>query len=66
MFLNDTSEYKGGKFQFNEGTEKNAVDVPQIRGRMILFPSFMIHRVTPVTKGVRKSLVVWVLGPKFR
>jgi hypothetical protein len=25
----------------------------------------MIHRVTPVTKGVRKSLVVWVLGPKF-
>jgi PKHD-type hydroxylase len=66
MFLNDPSEYKGGKFQFNEGTEKNAVDVPQIRGRMILFPSFMIHRVTPVTKGVRKSLVVWVLGPKFR
>ena len=66
MFLNDPSEYKGGKFQFNEGTEKNAVDVPQKRGRMIIFPSFMIHRVTPVTKGVRKSLVVWVLGPKFR
>ena len=66
MFLNDPSEYKGGKFQFNEGTEKNAIDVPQVRGRMILFPSFMIHRVTPVTKGVRKSLVAWVLGPKFR
>jgi PKHD-type hydroxylase len=66
MFLNDPSEYKGGKFQFNEGTEKNAVDVPQKKGRMIVFPSFMIHRVTPVTKGIRKSLVVWVLGPKFR
>ena len=66
MFLNDPSEYKGGKFQFNEGTEKNAIDVPQVRGRMIVFPSFMIHRVTPVTKGVRKSLVAWVLGPKFR
>jgi PKHD-type hydroxylase len=66
MFLNDPSEYKGGKFQFNEGTEKNAIDVPQVKGRMILFPSFMIHRVTPVTKGIRKSLVAWVLGPKFR
>lgn len=66
MFLNDPSEYKGGKFQFNEGTEKNAIDVPQKKGRMIVFPSFMIHRVTPVTKGVRKSLVVWVMGPKFR
>jgi PKHD-type hydroxylase len=66
MFLNDPDEYKGGKFQFNEGTEKNAVDVPQKKGRMIVFPSFMIHRVTPVTKGIRKSLVVWVLGPKFR
>jgi PKHD-type hydroxylase len=66
MFLNDPDDYKGGKFQFNEGTEKNAVDVPQKKGRMIVFPSFMIHRVTPVTKGVRKSLVAWVLGPKFR
>jgi PKHD-type hydroxylase len=66
MFLNDPSEYKGGKFQFNEGTEKAALDVPQVKGRMILFPSFMIHRVTPVTKGIRKSLVAWVLGPKFR
>lgn len=66
MFLNDPNEYKGGKFQFNEGTEKNASDVPQVKGRMIIFPSFMIHRVTPVTKGVRKSLVAWVIGPKFR
>jgi PKHD-type hydroxylase len=66
MFLSDPDEYKGGKFQFNEGTEKHPLDVPQKKGRLILFPSFMIHRVTPVTKGIRKSLVVWVLGPKFR
>jgi PKHD-type hydroxylase len=33
---------------------------------MIIFPSFMIHRVAPVTKGKRKSVVVWVTGPKFK
>ena len=37
----DPNEYKGGKFQFNEGTEKNASDVPQVKGRMIIFPSFI-------------------------
>jgi PKHD-type hydroxylase len=39
---------------------------PQAKGMVILFPSWVIHRVTPVTKGVRKSIVVWVTGPKFR
>ena len=36
------------------------------KGTIIIFPSFIRHRVTPVTKGVRKSLVVWVDGPRFR
>jgi len=35
-------------------------------GRMIVFPSYTLHRVKTVTKGVRKSLVVWVAGPKFK
>ncbi len=37
-----------------------------IKGRMIFFPSFLIHRVAPVTQGIRRSLVIWVTGPKFR
>jgi len=36
------------------------------KGDIIVFPSFMVHRVKPVTKGTRKSIVIWVLGPKFR
>jgi PKHD-type hydroxylase len=33
---------------------------------MIFFPSFMLHEVKPVTEGLRKSIVVWVEGPKFK
>jgi len=36
------------------------------KGQMIVFPSFMLHGVKPVLSGVRKSIVIWVEGPKFR
>jgi PKHD-type hydroxylase len=39
---------------------------PRERGAVIIFPSYVLHRVTRVTRGVRKSLVVWVTGPNFR
>jgi PKHD-type hydroxylase len=61
--LND--EYTGGEFQINMGQEKNAETLQAKKGRAFFFPSFMIHRVAPIKKGVRKSLVVWVTGPKF-
>jgi PKHD-type hydroxylase len=64
--LSDSTDYEGGEFQINTGQEKDAENAPAIRGRCFLFPAFMIHRVAPVTKGKRKSLVVWTLGPKFR
>lgn len=63
MLLND--DFEGGEFQLNTGKEENAITVPVPKGRIIFFPSFMIHRVKPVTKGIRRSLVVWVIGPKF-
>ena len=67
MLLNEPGvDFEGGDFQINSGQEKDAETVELKRGRMIFFPSFAIHRVAPVTKGRRKSLVVWVLGPKFR
>jgi len=59
-------EYEGGEFMINNGQEKDAEIIPTKKGRMIIFPSFMIHRVAPVTKGKRKSIVVWVTGPKFK
>ena len=64
LLLND--DFEGGEFQVNQGKEENAITVPMRKGSIVLFPSFMIHRVTPITKGDRKSLVVWTLGPKFR
>jgi len=64
LLLND--DFEGGEFQINTGQEKTAITVPVNKGRAIVFPSYMIHRVKPVTKGVRKSLVIWVVGPKFR
>jgi len=58
-------DYKGGQFQINLGMEEDAETVNIPRGRIIVFPSFVIHRVTPVIEGIRRSLVIWVTGPKF-
>jgi PKHD-type hydroxylase len=67
MCLNQPGvDFEGGGFYINQGSEKDASEVEMKKGRIILFPSFLIHRVAPVTKGKRKSLVVWVMGPKFR
>jgi PKHD-type hydroxylase len=59
-------DFEGGDFFMNTGSEKYPLDVEMKYGRIIFFPSFLIHRVAPVTKGIRKSLVAWVTGPKFR
>ena len=64
LLLND--DFEGGEFEINKGTEKDSVILPTKKGRAIIFPSWLIHQVKPVTKGKRKSLVVWVLGPKFQ
>jgi PKHD-type hydroxylase len=62
--LSDPREYEGGELQ---AQVKGKVQVaPKMRGTVIAFPSFVLHRVTLVTAGVRKALVVWVLGPDFR
>ena len=59
-------DFEGGEFEINSGEEKNAEAIKMKKGDIIAFPSFMLHRVKPVTKGVRKSIVIWVMGPKFR
>jgi PKHD-type hydroxylase len=59
-------DFEGGQFYMNQGSEKDAFEIEMKMGRIIAFPSFLIHRVAPVTKGKRKSLVIWVMGPKFR
>jgi PKHD-type hydroxylase len=56
------SDYEGGDFEILGDMEK----VPRFEeGSIIVFPSFLDHRVTPVTKGIRYSLVAWFVGPPF-
>lgn len=63
--LSDPSEYEGGEFQFDSQYPQLPEEAKEL-GSIIIFPSFLSHRVTPVTSGVRRSLVTWVEGPKFR
>ena len=62
--LTDPSEYEGGELQISGGETPTVIK--KELGFATVFPSFTMHRVTPVTKGIRKSLVVWISGPPFR
>jgi PKHD-type hydroxylase len=60
--LSDPSEYEGGELQINTG---NIIVTEKEKGTVLMFPSYLLHRVTPVTKGTRRSLVLWIEGPAF-
>jgi len=73
VFLNDPSDYEGGDLEFqtympSHSKEKKILNTKEIKkqGTIITFPSFVMHRVTPVTKGIRYSLVMWHNGEAFR
>jgi len=60
--LND--DYEGGKFFLNSG---GTPYYPfQEKGTILVFPSYMVHGVEPVTKGIRYSAVTWLEGPYFK
>jgi len=63
--LSDTDDYEGGNLEIWSGGE-NVKVAPRGRGNVVIFPSYMMHRVTPVTKGTRKSFVLWVGGEHYR
>jgi len=66
--LSDGDDYEGGEFELRQPCDDNSVERIEgirARGSVIIFPSFVMHRVTPVTSGERRSLVGWVLGPPF-
>jgi PKHD-type hydroxylase len=62
--LSDSADYEGGDLEFRGGGAPPKA--PRDIGTMVVFPSFMQHRVAPVTRGVRYSLVAWVHGTPFR
>jgi PKHD-type hydroxylase len=79
--LSDPSEYEGGDLQLCTGVGIERAETQEMvemvsgsgistldktQGMIHIFPSWILHRVTPVTRGTRKTLVIWVCGPKFR
>ena len=74
--LTDGSEYTGGELQFDTRSydphmrdeDKHVITSKEIlpKGSIVVFPSFVWHRVQPVTRGTRYSLVIWNLGYPFR
>jgi len=62
--LSDANDYEGG--DLNLKYETNPILGPKEQGCLTIFPSYTLHEVTPVTKGTRYSLVIWVSGPPFK
>jgi|SRR6056300_1447571 len=60
-----TEKYEGGDFFIFENNEKQVSEFSN-PGDVIMFKSYLNHKVSPVTKGVRKSLAFFIEGPKFR
>ena len=65
LFLSEPSSYEGGDFEF-EMQGANLVEKKPSKGSIIVFPSYLSHRVTPVISGIRYTAVAWALGPAFK
>jgi PKHD-type hydroxylase len=64
ILLSDPKNYEGGELVAKLG--KDELILPKTQGTIIYFPSYILHKVNPVTKGVRNSLVGWLGGPNFK
>lgn len=60
LMLSDRSNYEGGQFEFRDATLNFG------KGDVVVFPSLLEHRVSPVTNGTRRTMVCWSLGPALR
>jgi PKHD-type hydroxylase len=68
--LTEGTEYEGGDLQFDFSDPENKENIKTVgqarsKGSVIVFPSYHWHRVSPVTKGTRYSLVIWCCGKPF-
>lgn len=66
LMLTEPSEYEGGELLINlTGDSSKSKNLKCEKGDLIMFYSYLPHKVSPVTKGQRISLVTWAMGPKF-
>lgn len=61
--LSDPFDYEGGELQLHGNVRTS---IPKSLGKITVFPSYTLHRVTPVTSGIRRTLVAWAVGPEYR
>jgi len=69
--LSDPKDYEGGELEFdfrNQATKNKKIKCTEIlpKGSLVVFPSFVWHRVCPIKSGERNSLVIWNLGYPFK
>jgi PKHD-type hydroxylase len=62
--MSEDEDYEGGELEFM--LSKNPIKAPRGKGVVVVFPSYLLHRVTPVSKGTRKSMVLWVGGGRYK
>ena len=65
LIISDPDTYQGGNFEI-KGSNGKVYLAPRQRGMIILFDSRAVHRVTKVTGGIRKSIVGWTVGPRWK
>ena len=63
-----SNSFEGGDFEFTSYGKEECIITPveMNQGDIVVFPSWMEHRVAPITKGIRYSLVTWFVGPPFK
>ena len=62
--LSNPADFSGGELTFSDAGQQKPLDLKQ--GQAIFFASFLRHKVAPVKKGIRQSLVMWFGGPPFK
>jgi len=63
--LTNPEQYEGGELKLYNGEEEGTI-MSKEQGTLVIFPSYVLHEVMPVTKGERNSLVTWVTGKQFK
>jgi PKHD-type hydroxylase len=64
--LSPADAYEGGDLEFTFPLDAPTRQMFRQQGTAIIFPSYLTHRVTPITAGKRISLVGWIAGPPYR
>ena len=65
--LTDPDDYEGGELEINVNGHPDSAEIFKIKkGHLIVFPSYIPHKVRTVTAGERLTLVGWAVGPKFK